>query len=184
MAEEKDDLTRLEDLSEYLHEPDPEAEKILSEDSEGQDSNESDEPLEDFPPEFSSSPLEEDPPEESFGEEEFSSDENFSEDKFSSGENFSEDEFSSDENFSENEESNEDNWHVEETSDNAFETPPSDSDLSLGEDTGLPSTDFDSGSFDLGTQDQEFEQTESPEFTPPPETNLESESKVESEQGH
>ena len=76
VAEEKDDLTRLEDLSEYLHEPDPEAEKILSEDSEGQDSNESDEPLEDFL-QNSSSPLEEDPPEESFGEEEFSSNENF-----------------------------------------------------------------------------------------------------------
>mgnify|MGYP001380727702 CR=1 FL=1 len=34
MAEEKDDLTRLEDLSEYLHEPDPETEKLLAEEAE------------------------------------------------------------------------------------------------------------------------------------------------------
>ena len=49
---DKDDLTRLEDLSEYLHEEDPETDKLLEEED----------PPEDFPPEFTPEPTEEEGP--------------------------------------------------------------------------------------------------------------------------
>ena len=72
MAEDKDDLTRLEDLSEYLHEPDPETEKLLSEESETSDLTESDGPPDEFPPEFSSSAEEEGSLDDSLNEDQFS----------------------------------------------------------------------------------------------------------------
>ena len=49
---DKDDLTRLEDLSEFHHEEDPESEQFLEEEASS----------EDFPPDFSSEPQEEEQP--------------------------------------------------------------------------------------------------------------------------
>ncbi len=165
MAEEKDDLTRLEDLSEYLHETDPETEKLLAEEEESLASNDSEGPPDEFPPEFSSSPTDEP-----------SQDDLTDNEPFSLGENTNEEDSIE-----------EDNWHVQEAEENVFDSASEDSDLEANESPDFSSTDFNADSFESDYNEEQenveppnnpFEEQESTDFSVGPDSNFELESKA------
>jgi uncharacterized protein YbjQ (UPF0145 family) len=163
---DKDDLTRLEDLSEYLHEEDPEADELLKEED----------PPEDFPPEFTS-----DEPSEEEGPPDFGSPEKEPDEAFPSEEevNFQESSYEEDPpEFGEPSDAGESSF--EETSDSqdsSFEETPDSQDSSFEETPDSQDSSFeeDDGQWQVETapevEDNEVD-TDQETFAPLPEEEV------------